>query len=493
MIELSSEVLNLVIQHLFSLKGVALLLSGTIIGLLMGAIPGMGAMTTIALLLPFTFGWNPLDAFLLLSAVFGSTTVGGSVSAILINVPGTPENIMTTVDGNALTKRGRAVEALALSGFSSLLGSLIGIIIFLIMLPFLLPLSLVVGPPEIFWLGVFALVVLSTATGGSFIVNMLVGGFAFVLSLHGLGPVSGVPRFAHGISYLWGGIPLIAALVGTFAVPEAIQALSKASLGSVIDKNLLKGSRVAALKNVIRNKFLIIRSSILGFIIGVIPGVGGTLANYLAYVQAVQTSRNPENFGKGDPRGIIAPEAANNAKDVGQLVPTLSLGVPGSGTMAVFLGALTLHGITPGPFILHQHFDVVMMVLLTLVFAFIISCGIVIIGGKYFSRILEIDSAILGLGILTICFIATYFVRYEILDVLTMLIFGVLGFIVVKLNGSRILLILPLVLGPIIEHNFIVSLEASMGNYQFFFSPISILILSVTVLSVLAPIIRRRM
>ena len=150
MIELSSEVLNLVIQHLFSLKGVALLLSGTIIGLLMGAIPGMGAMTTIALLLPFTFGWNPLDAFLLLSAVFGSTTVGGSVSAILINVPGTPENIMTTVDGNALTKRGRAVEALALSGFSSLLGSLIGIIIFLIMLPFLLPLSLVVGPPEIF-------------------------------------------------------------------------------------------------------------------------------------------------------------------------------------------------------------------------------------------------------------------------------------------------------------------------------------------------------
>jgi len=486
------EVMSLVFQHIFSLKGLLLLLTGTILGLIMGVVPGMGAMTTLALLLPFTFGWNPLDAFILLSAVFGATTVGGSVSAILINVPGTPENIMTTVDGYALTKRGKAVEALALSGFSSFFGSLIGVILFVILLPILRPISVAFGPPEIFWLAIFALVVLSTSTGGSFITNMLVGGFAFVLSLHGLGPVAGIPRFSHNIPYLWGGIPLIAALVGTFAIPEVIQLISKTRVTKRVTEETLGGSRLVALKEIFKNKFLVIRSSILGFIIGVIPGVGGTLANYLAYAQAVQTSKDTENFGKGEPRGIIAPESANNAKDVGQLVPTLSLGIPGSGTMTVFLGALILHGITPGPFVLRDHFDVVIVVLLTFVVGFMISCLSVAFGGKYFSKVLNIDQTLLGVGVLTICFVAIYFVRYEILDVFTMLVFGLIGFAVMKMNGSRILLVLPLVIGPIIEHNLITSLQVCRGDYWYFFSPISIAILILTALSVFGPLKRRR-
>jgi putative tricarboxylic transport membrane protein len=242
----------------------------------------------------------------------------------------------------------------------------------------------------------------------------------------------------------------------------------------------------------LRNKLLILRSTILGFIIGVIPGIGGTVANYLAYGQAVQMAKDPGNFGKGDVRGVIGPETANNAKDVGQLVPTLALGIPGSGTMAVFLGAMTLHGIVPGPFVLRDHMDVVIMITLTLAVAFMLSCLAVVYLGGYFSRILEINVNILCVSILILAFIATYFVRYEILDVLVMLIFGVLGYITVKLKGSPILLILPLILGDIVEHNFILTQEISLGETSYFFSPISIILVILIVLSVILPLLRGR-
>jgi len=485
------ESFGLVAGHLFCLKGVLMLLFGVALGLVMGVIPGMGAMTTLVLVLPFTYGWDPLDAFLLLPALFGATTVGGSVAAILINTPGTPENIATTLDGYPLAKQGRAVEALATAGLSSLSGSFFGLVLFLLLIPVLVPISLLFGPPEVFWLGIFTLFVLATVTGGSFIVNLLIGGFAFVLALHGLHPMTGTPRFAHGITYLWGGITLIPALVGTFAIAEIIKLFAEQK-GFVSEKIQVTGSRSKAIHHLLGNKLLFLRSTILGFIIGAIPGVGGTVANYLAYGQAVQTCKNPENFGKGDVRGIIAPESANNAKDVGQLIPTLALGIPGSGTMAIFLGALILHGIIPGPFLMRDNLDVVAMITFTLAFAFSISCLCVVFGGKYLSKILEVNVSVVSVAIVIVCFIACYFVRYELLDVLVMLVFGVLGYVITKIKGSRILLILPLILGPIVEHNFILSQQICLGDYSYFFSPISIIIVLLTLFTILLPLIRGR-
>ncbi|MDH4265849.1 MAG: tripartite tricarboxylate transporter permease, partial [Deltaproteobacteria bacterium] len=287
------------------------------------------------------------------------------------------------------------------------------------------------------------------------------------------------------------GIELIPALVGAFAISEVIKLYTQQK-GIVSEKIQVKGSRRKAVGHLLRNKLLILRSTILGFIIGVIPGIGGTVANYLAYGQAVQMAKDPGNFGKGDVRGVIGPETANNAKDVGQLVPTLALGIPGSGTMAVFLGAMTLHGIVPGPFVLRDHMDVVIMITLTLAVAFMLSCLAVVYLGGYFSRILEINVNILCVSILILAFIATYFVRYEILDVLVMLIFGVLGYITVKLKGSPILLILPLILGDIVEHNFILTQEISLGETSYFFSPISIILVILIVLSVILPLLRGR-
>jgi putative tricarboxylic transport membrane protein len=483
--------LGLISSHLFSPLGIFLLLFGVLLGLIMGAVPGMGAMTTLALLIPFTYGWDPLDAFLLLASVFGATTVGGSVAAILINTPGTPENIATTIEGYPLARQGRAAEALAISGLSSLSGSVIGLVIYAFLIPFLLPIALLFGPPEVFWLGIFTLVVIATVTGGSFLINIIVGGLGFVLSCVGLGPLSGVPRFTFGITYLWGGIELIPALVGAFALSEIIRLYTQQT-GILSERIQVTGSRSRAVVHLVRNKLLLLRSAILGFVIGAIPGVGGTVANYLAYGQAVQTAKDQSGFGKGDVRGLIAPEAANNAKDVGQLVPTLALGIPGSGTMAVFLGAMTLHGVIPGPFVLRDFFDVVLMITLTLAMAFMLSCLSVVFLGKHFSKVLEVNVNILCVFILILAFIATYFVRYELFDVLLMLIFGVLGYITVKLKGSPILLILPLILGPIVEHNFILTQEISMGNYAYFFSPISIFLILLTLFSVGFPLLRGR-
>ncbi|MDH4267127.1 MAG: tripartite tricarboxylate transporter permease, partial [Deltaproteobacteria bacterium] len=301
---------GLISSHLFSPLGILLLFSGIILGLIMGAVPGMGAMTTLALVIPFTYGVDPLDAFLLLPAIFGATTVGGSIAAILINTPGTPENIATTLDGYPLAKQGRAAEALAISGLSSLTGSFLGLIIFILVIPFLVPLSLLFGPPEVFWLGIFTVVMIATVTGGSFLINICAGSLGFVLSCIGMGPVSGVPRFSFGISYLWGGIELIPALVGAFAISEVIKLYTQQK-GIVSEKIQVKGSRRKAVGHLLRNKLLILRSTILGFIIGVIPGIGGTVANYLAYGQAVQMAKDPGNFGKGDVRGVIGPETAN--------------------------------------------------------------------------------------------------------------------------------------------------------------------------------------
>jgi putative tricarboxylic transport membrane protein len=482
---------GLVAMRLFSVEGIVLLFAGVLLGVVMGAIPGLGAMTTLALLLPFTYGWNPLDAMILLSAVCGSVTVGGAVAAILINTPGTDSNIATTLDGYPMAKQGRAVEALATAALASLGGSLVGLLLFLPLIPVMGTVSLAFGPPEVFWLGIFTLVMLSTVTGGSFIMNLLIGALAFVLSTHGMGPIAGVPRFAFGLTYLWGGIPLVPAMVGTFAFSEMIKVMAHEQ-GMDREKLEVKGSKWRAVRNVTDNLLLFLKSSILGYIIGVIPGVGGTVANYLAYGQAVQSAKNPETFGKGDVRGVVGPESANNAKDVGQLVPTLSLGIPGSGTMAVFLGALTLHGLNPGPFLIRDHLDVVTMITFTLALAFSISCLGVFFGGKYLSRVLEVDNVIVSVTVVTVCFVAAYFIRFQIFDCLVMLAFGVLGYVVDKLKGSRILLALPLILGPIIEHNFILALQISVGDYSYFFKPISLFILVLTLMSFLWPLIRQR-
>jgi len=373
---------------------------------------------------------------------------------------------------------------------SSLFGSIVVLILFFILLPFLMILSLAFGPSEIFWLGIFTLVILSTVTGGSVFMNLLVGGLSFVLSMIGMDPTIGELRFTFGTDYLREGIELIPALVGTFAVSEMINIFVQNN-NSLTSNLTVKGSRIKSIKILFRNIFLAIRSTIIGFIIGVIPGVGGTVANYLVYGHAVQSAKEKDDFGKGDARGVLAPEASNNAKDLGQLVPTFALGIPGSGTMAIFLGALTLHGFTPGPSLMNNHLDTVGIIVFAFALAFIASCSIVFFFGHLIVPFLKINVNIMVSIILTISFIAIYVTRFQIIDVLIMVVFGVLAYIIMKLRGSRILLILPLILGPIIENNFMLSKQISHGDNMIFLeSSISIIIIVFMILSVLYPVFK---
>jgi len=470
---------------------ILILIIGVFIGIIAGALPGMGSMVTLTLILPFTFTWDPIPSFILMSAIMGSTTVGGGITAILINAPGTDSNIATTLDGYPMTKKGRAVEALGIMSSASLFGSLMGLVLLFILLPFLMVVSLAFGPPEIFWLGIFTLVILSTVTGGSVLMNFLIGGLGFLFAMIGMDPAVGSLRFTFDIDYLRGGIELIPALVGTFAISEMINIYVNNNV-SFTGNVTVKGSRLKSLKSLVENRFLLIRSTIIGFIIGVIPGVGGTVANYLAYGHAVQSAKDKENFGKGDPRGVLAPESSNNAKDLGQLVPTFALGIPGSGTMAIFLGALILHGFTPGPSLMNNHLDTVGIIIIAFAFAFMASCLLVFFFGHLIVPFLRINVNIMISIILTICFIAIYVTRFQIIDTLVMLLFGILAYIIMKLKGSRILLILPLILGPIIENNFMLAKQISRGNNMIFLEgAVSITIILITVLSFLYPLYKK--
>ena len=245
------EVISIAFSQIFTSLGMALLLFGIVIGLTMGIIPGLGAMATIALILPFTYGWEKLDAFLLFSAIFGSTTVGGSVTAILLNTPGTPENIATTLDGYPMARKGKAAEAIATAAFSSMCGGLISLAVFIATIPLLRSISLMFGPPEIFWLGFFALVIISAVTKGSFLGSLIIGCFALILSFHGLNPITGTPRFVHGFIYLYDGFQLIPVLLGTFAVSEMIKlSLERESIAYEVVK--VEGSIKKGIKNVLK-------------------------------------------------------------------------------------------------------------------------------------------------------------------------------------------------------------------------------------------------
>lgn len=485
------DVIPFALQYLLTPNGALFFVLGVIIGLTIGVVPGIGASATIAMLLPLTFRWNPMDAFVFFTAIFGSTTVGGSITAILLNVPGTPENIMTTIDGYPMARKGRAAEAIATAAFASLCGGLVSWIVFFTSLPLLRMMSSLFGPAEVFWLVFFAIIIISAVSRGSFLGNMALSGFAFILSFHGMSSVTGVPRFTHGILYLYDGFDLTSAILGTYAVSEMIKLFIERKPISY-EEVKIAGSRKQGILNVFKNKGIFFRSVVIGYIVGVIPGIGGMVAQAVSYAQTVQLAKDRENFGKGDPRGIVAPESANNAKDVGQLVPTVSLGIPGSATMAILLAAMLIHGLQPGPFFMRDNPEIVALITVTLLLAFLASCNIALFAGSYLARITKIQPYWIFPTVITICLVAVYYVKYEILDAFTVLFFGILGYIVGKLGLSKILIVMPLILGPLAEYNLSLALSISRGDIIYFFSPVSIILIISMILTIVYPFIKGR-
>ena len=471
---------------------IAYLLLGVAVGILFGSIPGLGGATAIALLLPLTFGMQPEQAIILMGGIMGAVSIGGSVSAILLNTPGTAPNAATCIDGYPLTRQGKAGVAIGAAATASSIGGIISLGILVAMLPVAKSIVLLFGPPAFFMLAVLGLTSLTVASSNLLhgLISACVGLF---IGFIGYDDIGGTERYTGGIEFLWDGVSIVPLLIGLFAIAEMMNLYRTG--GPITDRATGESVEVVGtpegIRSVFANPRTLFSGAAIGTTIGMIPGVGGVVASFLSYSFVAQTSRDNQHFGSGDVRGVIAPEAANNAKDGGALIPTLAFGIPGSAEMAIFLGVLILHGIDPGPMLLIEREATILMLVLALLGATIISGLLILIGARYLARIAHIDSMVLIPSVITVSLVGAYSLHNTIGDVFVAVFFGLVGYFMIRADYPRITLIIAFVLSGLMERNFIQSMIMFEGNWLRMFGDVTTLVLFVlTLLALSIPLVR---
>lgn len=466
------------------------LLIAVFIGFLGGAMPGISGTMLIIILLPITYGMAAEPAFLLLTGIYAAAVFSGLISAILFRTPGTPEAIVTVFDGYPMTQQGKAGQALGIGIFASAFGGIIGTIALIFLTPPLASFALTFSSAEFFALAVLGLTVVASLSGGDLLRGVLGVLFGLFIATIGMDGITGTPRFSFDSSNLKAGLDLIPILIGLFAISEVLRKSGEDhSVADQFDKVKTKIFESAIIKKIMAT---LSRSTILGVFIGILPGVGATTASMLSYSEAVRWSKEPEKFGKGAPEGIAAPESANNAAAMGAMVPLLALGIPGSATTAVILGAFILHGMQPGPMLLSTNADIVYTIFIGLLF---VNAAILFLSKPFisiFSHFMKVPYSILAPFIVVLCIIGTFAVRNSLFDVWIMLLFGVIGYFLEKLKFPLATIILGVVLGPIAEVEFRRALTMSGGDYTVFFTrPISAVLLSLAIIALFAPYISK--
>jgi len=465
----------------------------SVIGLVFGVLPGLGGITALAILLPFTYGWNPMIAMFFFAGILGAVPFGGSISAILLNTPGTAENAASCFDGHPMVRRGEGGKALGISATASALGGLFGLVLLLLLIPVLRMVVLAFGPPEFLFLCLFGLVAVAFAARGNLIKGLVSGGTGILISLVGYSNVFGSLRFTLGSEYLWDGIKLVPFLVGLLAISELINFFVRGTSITEIDPSAAGGKVMEGVKTVFHKKVCFFRSSAIGTLVGMIPGVGAAVANFLSYTTAVQTSRRAENFGKGEPEGLVASEASNNACLSGAFLPTIAFGIPGSGAMAVILGIFVLHGLEPGPLFLREHMDILFAIIIGIVLGNVIASGFGLLTAKYLARITTINISYIIPIVLILCFAGTYAYRENPWDVVLALLAGILGFVLKRNRFPIICFVIGYVLGVLAEKAFHQSLMISHGSYAIFFtSPITLVLIALILLVLVFPFLQLR-
>jgi putative tricarboxylic transport membrane protein len=476
---------------LFSYGGIFYVFAGTLVGLLFGVIPGLGGPTALALLIPLTFGMDSSNAMVLCGGIMGAVPFGGSITAILINTPGTAPNAATVFDGYPLAQQGKAGLAIGAAATASSLGGLIGVGILFATIPVAREIILSFAPPEFFMLAVLGLCAIAVSTEGKLVRGLIAAGAGLMIAFIGYDEVSGTVRYTFGSEYLWDGVPLVPALIGLFAISQIITLYVS---GGSISENVaaVRVNRVwDGIRAVFKNYPILLRGSAIGCIVGAIPGIGGTVAAFLSYSTTVQMSKNPETFGKGNIQGVIAPEAANNAREGGALIPTLAFGIPGSAEMAVFLGLLVLHGLQPGPGLLLNHMDVIVTLILALSFSSVLASLIGLSLARRLSLLTVIDVNVLVPIILSVAMVGAYALHNAIHDVLLTVIFGGLGYLMIRFDFPRLPLVIAMFLGEVAEINFRQTLMISDGAWGIFFTrPISLTLFILILVSLVLPLAR---
>jgi len=467
-------------------------------GILVGTLPGLSATMAIAILVPFTFTMMPIHGLVLLGGIYCGAIFGGSFSAILINTPGTPSAIATTFDGYPMAKKGESYRAIATATISSVIGGLIGVFFLIFLSPLLSKASLKFGPPEFFWLTAFGLTIIATLASKSIVKGLIGGVLGLLLSTIGIAPIEGSVRFSFGTVSLQSGIAFIPALIGLFCIPEVLSMIEKKDTQyNVIPYKRQRKIITRVFARLIRRPFLLLRSSVIGTIVGIIPGAGGNIAALVSYNEAVRASKNPESFGQGNPDGVAAAEASNNAEVSGSLIPMLTLGIPGAPPAAVLLGALLLQGMRPGTELFTTYGEITYTFIFSLVIANLLMLPMGIYSGKMISRMItRIPVSVLAPFVVFLSIIGSYSINKNIFDVYVMLIFGVIGYFGRKAGFSPGPIVLGLILGQICEQGLVQAIlmgRAAGSIWQIFFTrPISLLLIILTVFSIAWPIIRSR-
>jgi len=481
--------------EVFSSGSVVFVFLGVLLGLCFGIIPGLGGTTALALLIPITFTMDSLDAMYLAGGVMGATSFGGSITAILLNTPGTAPNAATSFDGYPLAQQGKAGLAIGASASASALGGLLWLITLMMFIPLAKEIVLLFGPVEFLLLTLLGLVAIAVSARGKLLRGLIAGGFGLMLAFVGVDTMSGETRFTLDTDYLWDGIPLVPTLTGLFAISQMIELSLK---GGAVASKIENIGRISGMwdgvKAVFVNWTVLIRGSIIGTIIGAIPGLGGTVASFIAYTSTVQASRDPSSFGRGNIIGVIAPESANNAKDGGSLVPTVAFGIPGSAETAVFLGILVLHGIDPGPTLLLENEREIYGLIIALTLSAVGASVIGLLTARWLVRITFVNVNILVPLVVTISLTGVYVLQGKPGDVLLALIMGIFGYLMIRFDYPRLTLVIALVLGETAERSFHQSLLISDYNLVGLIMdrPQAIILVLATVLTLLLPALRKR-
>lgn len=465
---------------LMSIKLWVLMFVGVTIGIIFGAIPGLSATMAICLFLPMTFGMATTEAFVTMVALYIGGVSGGLISAILINIPGSAMSIATCFDGHPMANSGQAQRALGIGVVYSFLGTAMSVAIMIVAAPSLASVAVKLGPFEFFSLTFFALVLVSTVGSKDVFKGLASAFLGLAFCMVGMAPVDGAIRYNFGISSLLQGIPLTSAAVGMFAVTEillnAVKPIPPGKL-ELRERERIKGFGIS-IKEMIGQTKNYIMSSVIGLVIGFLPGMGGSLANQVAYISVQKASKYPEKFGTGIPDGIVASESSNNASIGGAMIPLLALGIPGDGPTMMLLSAFTIHGLVSGPLLFRTSGALVNLIFAAMIVSSLIMVIIEFWGIPIFSKIIEVPREILYPVVLAVCVVAAFATNRVMFDVWCLLGFGIFGFLLSKFNFPRAGFIMGLVLGKQVETNLRRALQQSRGDFSPFFThPVSCILL----------------
>jgi putative tricarboxylic transport membrane protein len=469
---------------------VLMAVAGVMVGILIGALPGVGPPSGVAMLLPLTFGMDPNSGIIMLAAMYAGTMYGGTITAVLINTPGESASVVTCLDGFQMAQQGRAGAALGIAAIGSFIAGTIGVVLLMLISPLLARWALSFGPPETFALMLLGLTTVTLLAGDEPLKGYISMVFGLMLAMVGFDIISGDARFGFGIPEMMDGVDFLPVAIGLFGLGEVLYGAEQKGATQV--KTSLKLRDVLpSMADWARSKWSIVRGTTMGFLVGMLPGAGPTVAAFMTYTVEKRLAREPEKFGKGEIKGVAGPEAANNAAATAAMVPMLTLGIPGSATTAIMLGGLMMWGLRPGPMLFEKNPQFVWGLIASQYIANVLLLLLSTLFIPLFVRAVRIPYSILMPLIVVFCVTGAYSLKNNVWDVGVMLVFGVLGYLMKKLGYSPAALVLALVLGPLAERALRQSLIISdAGVFIFFTRPISGVLMALAILAILVPFAR---